>query len=425
MPILALGVSYRRATVELLERLSFGPDEWPKAYQRLREGGSLTEGVVLSTCNRVEVYANVTSYHAGFQDVKRFLAESREVAPEEFAEPLYAHYETDAAEHLFDVAAGIDSVVVGEPQILTQVRGAYRIAQEEGSVGPVLSALFRGAIRTGRRARTETGIGASAAAYVEAGLAAGEAFLGPLADRRAVVVGAGAMATLAVAGLRAAGVRGDPDREPHHRPGPAPGGARRGGGVSFDRLAGALSQTDLIVSSTAAPGVVIGLPEVGGAGADRRDRPLFVLDLAVPRDVDPLVRSVPGIGVADLDDLKGMLTPASEAAAVEMARVRAIVATEVERFESWRRAARLAPLIQELRAMGQRIQAAELARAAPRLAGLTDGELATVEGLVRSVVAKLLHEPIVRLKDRSGPRAPDEQARVLAELFGLSFVPSR
>jgi glutamyl-tRNA reductase len=425
MPILALGVSYRRATVELLERLSFGPDEWPKAYQRLREGGSLTEGVVLSTCNRVEVYANVTSYHAGFQDVKRFLAESREVAPEEFAEPLYAHYETDAAEHLFDVAAGIDSVVVGEPQILTQVRGAYRIAQEEGSLGPVLSALFRGAIRTGRRARTETGIGASAAAYVEAGLAAGEAFLGPLADRRAVVVGAGAMATLAVAGLRAAGVRVtrivnrtiDRGRRLAERAGAE--------AVSFDRLAGALSQADLVVSSTAAPGVVIGLPEVGGAGADRRDRPLFVLDLAVPRDVDHSVRSVPGIGVADLDDLKGMLTPAGEAAAAEVARVRAIVAAEVERFESWRRAARLAPLIQELRAMGQRIQAAELARAAPRLAGLTDGELATVEGLVRSVVAKLLHEPIVRLKDRSGPGAPDEQARVLAELFGLSFVPSR
>ena len=151
MPILTLGVSYRRAGVELLERLSFVPDDLPKAYRALVDEAEINEAVILSTCNRVEVYAGVGSYHAGFLALKRVLTESREVTPEELAEPLYSHYEDDAAEHLFEVAAGLDSMVLGEPQILSQVRDAFRAADAERTVGPHLSALFRGAIRTGAR----------------------------------------------------------------------------------------------------------------------------------------------------------------------------------------------------------------------------------------------------------------------------------
>jgi len=161
MPILALGVSYRRASVDLLERLAFADDDFPKAYRRLRDFEPVREAVVLSTCNRIEVYGEVASYHAGFLELKRFLSESREVRPEELAEPLYAHYEDEAAEHLFGVASGIDSMVLGEPQILSQVRSAFRRAELEGTAGSTLSALFRGAIRTGRRVRGETKSGAS------------------------------------------------------------------------------------------------------------------------------------------------------------------------------------------------------------------------------------------------------------------------
>src|SRR6266496_5296654 len=202
MPILALGVSYRRASVEVLERLAFTGDDDLKAYRRLLEPDAVTEGVLLSTCNRVEVYAHVASYHSGFQELKRFLSESREIAIEDFAEPLYSHYEVDATEHLFSVAAGIDSVVLGEPQILTQVRQAFARAQAERAVGPMLSALFRGAIRAGRRARAETSISASPAAFVAAGLDLAERTMGPPRGHPAVVVGAGGMASLAAAELR-------------------------------------------------------------------------------------------------------------------------------------------------------------------------------------------------------------------------------
>jgi hypothetical protein len=169
MPILALGVSHRRASIELLERLALGKDEFAKAYHRLQQTEGVRGAVILSTCNRVEVFADVDAYHGGFQALKGFLSESRDVPPEELSEPLYSHYEDQAAAHLFSVAAGLDSMVLGEPQILSQVRQAYKTAEVEGTAGPVLQALFRRAIRTGRRARTETAIGASPSAFVDAG----------------------------------------------------------------------------------------------------------------------------------------------------------------------------------------------------------------------------------------------------------------
>jgi glutamyl-tRNA reductase len=417
MAILALGVSYRRAGVDLLERLAFAGEDYAKAYRRVLEMEAVREAVLLSTCNRVEVYAEVPSYHAGFQDLKRFLAESREVGPEEFAEPLYAHYEGDAAEHLFAVAAGADSMVMGEPQILTQVRAAYRRAEDERAIGPTLSALFRGAVRTGRRARAETAIGGSPSAMVEAGLGLARGWLGTLAGLEAAVVGAGGMAALAVDALRAAGV--DRLRIVNRSPERARRLADRAGGEAFglDRLAATLAGADLIVSSTGASGTVIGPGQLAGRDVGRR---LFVLDLAMPRDVEPAVAAMAGVRVADIDSLREALSGGDEATAAALADVRLIVAEEVERFEAWRRASRLAPLIQALRDRGERVAAAELDRSAPKLAGLDEGEHEAVEALARSIVAKLLHDPIVRLKERQVPGAADALARSVAELFGIA-----
>ena len=379
---------------------------------------------MLSTCNRVEIYAEVASYHAGFQELKLFLAESREVGPEEFAEPLYAHYESHAAEHLFSVASGIDSVVLGEPQILTQVRQAYRRAEAEAAVGPMLGRLFRSAIRAGKRARAETAIGSSPAGFVEAGTSLAERALGSLTGRPAAVVGAGAIASLAVTQLRDLGMA--PIRIVNRSPERAGRLAERvaGEAVPFDGLAGAIGASDLVVSSTGATGTVIGASDVGEAvrAAPRAGRPLFVLDLAVPRDVDPAVRGVPDVVVADLDDVKEHIAEtegSSGAQAAAIQGVMEIVAQEAERFETWRRSTRLAPLIQALRERGDRIQAAELARFAAGLSELSAEEQATVVALVRGVVAKLLHDPIVRLKELSGSGAPEAHARLLAELFRL------
>ncbi len=206
MPILTLGISFRRAPIELLERLSFADDELVKAYRHALDMDAVDEAVILSTCNRVEITANVPSYHAGFLALKRVLTETRGVAPEELAEPLYSHWEQDAADHLFAVAAGLDSMVIGETQIHAQVREALRTAEAEGASGPAMRSLFHAAARAGRRARAETSLGAAPDAFVALGADLAEEELGDLRDRHVVVVGAGRMAGLAVQHLHGRGV---------------------------------------------------------------------------------------------------------------------------------------------------------------------------------------------------------------------------
>jgi glutamyl-tRNA reductase len=426
MPILALGVSYRRAPVELLERLAFATDDYPKAYRRLRELDAVEEAVVLSTCNRVEVFGEVTSYHAGFLDLKRFLSESREIPPEEFAEPLYSHYEDDAAEHLFAVAAGVDSMVLGEPQIFAQVRAANRRAESEGVSGPVLAALFRGAVRAGRRVRSETGIGAAPSVFVEAGAALAEGELGDLAGSAAAVVGAGAMATLAAKHLRERGVESitilsrKPDRAA------ALAEKVRGTARPLTEIPRVVSVADLVVSSTGASSTVIALEAMREALRTRpSDRPLFVLDLAVPRDVEPEVGHLPGVRLADLDDLRDVVSTRNADVAGEVARAREIIGEEVHRFSTWKRSAKLSPLIQALREHGASIEAAELARVAPKLTDLSPKEREAVQGLAQGIVAKLLHQPIVTIKQRAGSGAGENLAQAVAELFGIEVPDSR
>jgi glutamyl-tRNA reductase len=415
MPVLALGVSHRRAPVELLERLAFGDDDYPKAYQRLRQFEGVEEGVILSTCNRVEVYAEVPLYHQGFQDLKRFLSESREVGVEEFAEPLYSHYEDDAAEHVFSVAAGLDSMVLGEPQILGQVRAAFRRAEAEGATGPALSALFEQAVRVGRRVRSETGIGSSPAAFLEAGATLAAEFLGSLRGKAVTVVGAGTMAALAVDVLRGRGV-GEivilgrrPERAARlaSRTGASPG--------TFADIEDAISRADLVVSSTNATGTVL----APGAVGDRGGRPLFVLDVAVPRDVDPEVGDLPGVRLCDIDGLRSEVAAIREGAGAEVDRAAGIVREETRRYAARRREARLAPLIEALHARGEEIRAEELRKIAGRLAALPEREREAVEALTRRIVRRLLHDPVVRLKDLSGRGLEDPHAQTLAELFGL------
>jgi glutamyl-tRNA reductase len=416
MPVLALGVSYRRAGVELLERLAIPEEEEPKAYRRLEGLESVRESVVLSTCNRVEVYAEVPLYHQGFQDLKRFLAEATDVPVEEFAEPLYSHYEDDAAEHLFSVAAGLDSMVVGEPQILAQVRAAYRRAEAEGATGPHLARLFQRAVRAGRRAREETGVGASPAAFVDAGAVLAARHLGSLRGLDAVVVGAGEMGTLAARVLT--------EREVgritvlSRRPARAERLARKVGAAhgGLDALPAALAEADLVVSSTQSTSTVIPAEMVRAVGGDR---PRFLLDLAVPRDVEPAAADVPGVRVADIDDLGRALRGTRSDPHGEVEAAWGVVRGEARRYVVDRRTARLAPLIEALHARGESVRASELRRLAGRLDALSDRERDAVEAATRRIVRRLLHDPVVRLKDLAGRGAEDASARVLAELFGL------
>jgi len=419
MAVLNLGISYRSAPIELLERLAFADDDLAKAYRRALEADAIDEAVILSTCNRVEVYASVPSYHAGFRAVKRFLTEAREVEPDDLAEPMYAHWERDAAEHLFAVAAGLDSMVVGETQIGSQVREAIRRARGEGAAGPALSGLFHSAGRAGRRVRTETALGATPDAYVAVGTDLAAEILGGIDGRQAVVIGAGQMASLAAGHLRRRDI--GPLRvlnrsAAHARSLAARSDAEHG---DLDGLPDALARADLIVTATGAPAAVIGSEAVSRALPARGGRPLVLLDLAVPRDVEPGVTALPGMHVVDVATLRERVAAHGEAAAEELARGRAILAEEVRRYVVRLRAEELAPLIRAIRERGERIVRGELERRAARLADLTPEEREAVEALARGVAAKLLHDPIVELKERSEPGSERAHARLLGELFRI------
>jgi glutamyl-tRNA reductase len=420
MPVLALGVSFRRAPVALLERLTFGDDDYAKAYHHLSGLEPIRESVILSTCNRVEVYAEIPRYHEGFQEMKRFLSESRDVPVEEFVEPLYSHYEDQAAEHLFSVAAGIDSMVIGEPQILSQVRAAVRRAEAEGAAGPALSALFRRAVRVGKRARLETAIGASPSAFVEAGAGLAASHLGGLEGRSLLVIGAGKMGELAIRSLQRRGIR--KVRVLNRSLERAARVASRIGAEfgPLDELGKGLAEADLVVASTGSTGVVVTQEAVKGAITGGK-RSLFLLDLGVPRDVDPRTREIPEVGVADIDDLRDALVDERVGVEGEVIKVRALVADETKKFATAKRAARLAPLIEALRERGEEVRAIELRRMASRLAHLSERDRETVEALTRGIVNKLLHDPVVRVKDLSG--LGGDYVKALAELFDLPSPP--
>jgi len=423
MPILALGVSYRRASLDLLERLALGEDRLAKAYRWLADDAEISEAVLLSTCNRVELYGEVGSYHTGFLAMKRFLGNASEVPVEELAQSLYAHYEDSAAEHLFRVAAGLDSMVLGESQILAQVRAARRRADEEGTCGPAVAALFRAAVRTGRRVRAETDVGASPAAFVGAGLDAAEDEVGPLRDRTAVVVGAGTMAALAVSALGARGAAPVRIVNRTREHAEALAGRARGTAHGMEELGAAMTGASVVLCCTGSARPVIGAGTAGSAVAGGRTEgvSLFLVDLAVPRDVDPAVREIDGVAVADIDDLRDRLEVLG-ASVTEARRAGEIVEEEVRAFAAARRAARLAPVIRAFRDAGDRAVEAELERAAPRLASLEPSEREAVVAMAKGIAAKLLHNPTVRMKDLAGEDG-DAAVRLLIDLFDLEHPP--
>jgi glutamyl-tRNA reductase len=421
MGILGLGISFRRAPIELLERLSFIDDDLAKAYRAAIDLDGVDETVILSTCNRVEIYGNASSYHVGFLALKRLLGETRHVAADDFAEPLYAHWERDAADHLFSVAAGLDSMVLGETQIHAQVREALRRAEGEAAAGPVLSGLFHAATRTGRRVRQETSLGTAPDAFVALGAELVENALGGLEGRSTIVIGAGQMAALAVKHLRHRGV--GPVRIvnrslEHARALAARTNAEHG---ELDTLPAALADADLVVSATGASGYVVRQGPVARAMHGRDGRPLVLLDLAVPRDVDPEVAYVDGVRVIDIVTLRERIGEHDPRTAADIVRAHELVSDEVRRWVVRRRGDELAPLIRGLRAHGENIVRGELERFASGLADLTPEERETVEALARGVAAKLLHDPIVELKERSEPGTDRAHAKLLAELLGIDL----
>ena len=426
MSVLVVGVSHHTAPVALLERLALPADGIEKLVLAVQSADHVQEATVLATCNRIEIYTDVDRFHGSVEAVCRALCELAGQSSEAVVPHLYVHYDDGAVSHLFHVAAGLDSMVVGEGQILHQVREALRLGQELGTVGPALNAAFQQALRVAKRAHAETDIDRAAPSLVSVALIRAEEHVGPLAGRRAVVIGAGAMAGLAAATLRRQGVR---DLVVLNRTrAKAARLAEQYGGHAADLadLEVETASADVVVSCTGSIGQVLGADEVRRALAYRhtdqdRDRPLAVVDLALPHDVDPDVATLPAVVLVDLRrlaeeaDQHGTIGGADAAG---VAAVRRIVAEEVQAFLDARRLASVTPTVVALRTMATGVVEAELERLEARLPGLDDQVRAELRQTVRRVADKLMHQPTVRVKEL-GTTGAVSYAEALAELFSL------
>jgi glutamyl-tRNA reductase len=423
VPVFVVGANFRSAPLELLERLAIDAERRPKVLAALLDLEDVHEAVVVSTCNRVEVYTAVSRFHGAAGDARRLLADLHGLALEEFAGHLYDYYEERAVRHLFSVAAGVDSMVVGEAQILGQVREAFAAAQAERTVGPVLSALFARAIKVGRRARSQTGIGAGQRSVVSVGLRVAAGQLDGLAGRRVLLVGAGGLARLAGRAVREAGA--GQLVVANRTPATGAALARELGGraVPLDRVTDELAAADLVIAATAGATPTVTAAAVAGA-LDGREvaGPLVVLDLGVPRDVEPEVRGLPGVVLADLDALRAVLET-DEGPRREVERVRALIAQETTAYLSGQREARLVPTIRALRARAEQVRQQELAKASTRLDGLDERQRAAVEAVTRGLVNKLLHDPMVRGKTLAARPDGDLYVAALRQLYGLDPQP--
>lgn len=417
MSLLVVGLNHRTADLALLEKVAVPFEEQGKALRSVAELEHVVGAVILSTCNRVEVYAHVTRFHAGLHEIVTWLGDRAGADTEAIVDAHYAHYEDEAAAHLFAVAAGIDSVVVGERQIALQVKDAGRVASEEQAMGSLLQRLFERALAAARRVREETAIDEGASSMVDIGIdTAARRWDAGLEGLTVAILGAGALGGLAADRLA---------REPvgrvlvqnRTREKAVRLAARVSGDVADDELRATLAAADLVVCCTGAPVPVVGAPSVASAVAERPDRQLVLVDLGLPRNVDPACADLPGVGLVDLETIRTVHDSSPSAEVLEAAR--GIVEGEARRFCAWMRAVRVEPTIVALRQRAEDVRLAELERLASRLSALDPREREAVEALTRGILNTLLHDPTVRLKELADRGGAESYAMALRELFDL------
>jgi glutamyl-tRNA reductase len=418
MSVLVVGLSHRSAPVAMLERAAVTGDDLVKLLHEVHASAHVAEVMIVSTCNRVEVYMAVDKFHSAVSAVSELLSRFAAVPLDDLSQHLYVHYEDRAIQHAFAVACGLESMVVGESQILGQLRQAFRLAQTEGTIGRTLNEVVQRALRVGKRAHAETGIDKAGASLVSVGLDVAAEHLGPLPGKRALVVGAGSMSALAVATLARAGVAEIvvANRTYARADRLARGAEVPARAIELADLGSGLAAADLVVSCTGATGLVITadfLAEHLAGG------PVFFLDLALPHDVDPAVRELPGVALAGLDDLRRSAAVRGVIGPEAVEAVRQIAAEEVAAFLGDARAAAVAPTVVALRSKAADVVETELARLTGRLPTLDDKTHSEIAQTVRRVVDKLLHAPTVRVKELAAASGGDTYATALRELFDL------
>lgn len=416
------GVSHRSAPLPVREALAFPKEHLAEALEALRRDATVDEAFILSTCNRVEICARgpeTADPAAGAETLARFLASYHKRDLGELRPHLYLLEGEAAVRHVFRVAASLDSMVIGEPQILGQVKDAYEQAEQAGALGSTLNALRNRSLAAAKRARSETGIGHNAVSVSYVAVELAKKIFGELRDRHVLLVGAGKMSELAARHLVRGGARATVLGGRTFARAEELAAALGGRAAPFERLREELARADIVISGTGAPGTVIQRADVEAARGGRGARPLFLIDIAVPRDVDPGVAKLTGVFLYDLDDLKAVAEANLRERRKEAAAAEALVEREVREFLAWQRSLDVLPLLVDLRRRGEEIRTSELEKVRRRLGALTPDQERALEAATQAIVNKLLHAPTVHLKEAARNGQPSETLGLIRRLLGI------
>ena len=418
MSIVVLGINYHTSPVTLLEKVMIPVPAMSEALRVLSSHSDIREVIVLSTCNRTEVYAVAERYHAAHTDILEFLCETSGLSADEITPHLYSQFDDDAVVHLFEVAAGIDSAVLGETEIVGQVRDAWDFAMKQGTSRSTLNLLFRYALESGKRARTETGISRSTASVAHAAVEMAEEILGTLSGKRVLVVGAGEMGEGVAGALSRAGTESITvlNRTVSRAEALAD---KIGARVSdFESLENELSTADVVLACTGAGGVIID-HELLARVRQGVSTPILVVDIALPRDVAASVAELPGVTLRDLDNLSDWAQRGIDKRASEVGQVREIIAEEVKRFLLDQTQRQAAPLVAQLREVVESIRTAEMGRFETALSAMTPEQRELVESISHGIINKMLHVPSVRLREAAGTPQGERLSAAVRDLFSL------
>jgi glutamyl-tRNA reductase len=423
LPLVCLGLSHHTAPVEVRERHAFPPHRMGEALIALRDYEAVREALMLQTCGRLEIYAELEDYEVGVGQLKSFLGNFRHGDVSDMDSYMYTLLGTQAIEHVFRVSTGLDSMLIGEAEILGQVKDAYVQAQRARSLGKTLHTLFRAALEAGKIARSQTWISNDSTSLATAAVACAKEHVGDLTGHSALIIGAGKMGALAARRLKAEGATDIVVLNRSHKRAQDVAGelgeiART---AELPGLVEALKAADVVVTSTGASHFVLTPGNLAEAMLARPDRPLFIVDIAVPRDVDPEAARIPGVGIVDVDALKGVVDVTLEKRREAIPLVEEIIAAHVERFQQWYQSRVAIPVIASLTQKAESIREAELERLFARVPELTDRQRMLVTGASLTIVSKLLHSAIVRIRDKAVENRAEAltHAKMLDELFEL------
>lgn len=418
MRILVIGLNHKTAPVELRERLSISDLDLDEVLSQLRDTRTVMESVIVSTCNRLEVYALVSSVRAGEDFLRTFLARRAGLPVQELSSHLYVHQGIHAARHLFKVVSGLDSLVLGETQILGQVRSAFLTASDAGNTGALFNQLFRKAVQLGKRAQTETSIGQSAVSVSYAAVQLAKKIFGELMGRKVLVVGAGKMSQLTVQHLHANGIAKMMITNRTYDKAVELAAQFHAEPIEFDALSSALAEADIVIASTGARGFVI-TRSMMEAAAKTRGGPVVLIDIAVPRDIDPAVGTLPNLYLYDIDDLEGVVSANLAERERQAVLVDKLIEETLADYSKWLNEQEVVPLITALREKGTEIQASVMESLQRKLPDLTDREVQLIQKHTMSIVNQLLHDPIQNMKELAIASGGSKHVHWFAELFGI------